>query len=354
MIDFNAYVDVNMIEKNESLVFNVCQLLDSHHKIKTKEHILAVAQKSQQLAKQFHVNEDICLQSALLHDISVIINPNDMKKMAIENNYLLDKAEEKYPFLLHQMVSQWIAQDIFDIWDERILSAIACHTTLKASPSSYDMILFLADKIAWDQEGIPPYLERIEKGLEISLDKACYEYIRYLFENHQLLYPHQNIKDARDILYQKYLPITFRCWNKNDGEIFYKHSFSHELYQYMDKGFLKTLDECVKMVEILSQSHDDVKAVLLDGEIVGCIGGFFDSQNVVKLAYWLDVHYWNQGIMGIALEKFIQQLYIEKNVQYVYAKPFQKNIASQRLLEKLRFQKRNYDDQIITYVRKTC
>ena len=35
MIDFNAYVDVNMIEKNESLVFNVCQLLDSHHKIKT-------------------------------------------------------------------------------------------------------------------------------------------------------------------------------------------------------------------------------------------------------------------------------------------------------------------------------
>ena len=93
MIDFNAYVDVNMIEKNESLVFNVCQLLDSHHKIKTKEHILAVAQKSQQLAKQFHVNEDICLQSALLHDISVIINPNDMKKMAIENNYLLDKAE---------------------------------------------------------------------------------------------------------------------------------------------------------------------------------------------------------------------------------------------------------------------
>ncbi|MFR1294038.1 MAG: HD domain-containing protein [Coprobacillus cateniformis] len=151
MIDFNAYVDVNMIEKNESLVFNVCQLLDSHHKIKTKEHILAVAQKSQQLAKQFHVNEDICLQSALLHDISVIINPNDMKKMAIENNYLLDKAEEKYPFLLHQMVSQWIAQDIFDIWDERILSAIACHTTLKASPSSYDMILFLADKIAWDR-----------------------------------------------------------------------------------------------------------------------------------------------------------------------------------------------------------
>ena len=58
--------------------------------------------------------------------------------------------------------------------------------------------------------------------------------------------------------------------------------------------------------------------------------------------------------MGIALEKFIQQLYIEKNVQYVYAKPFQKNIASQRLLEKVRFQKRNYDDQIITYVRKTC
>ena len=56
MIDFNAYVDVNMIEKNESLVFNVCQLLDSHHKIKTKEHILAVdVYKRQVLRGQFHV-----------------------------------------------------------------------------------------------------------------------------------------------------------------------------------------------------------------------------------------------------------------------------------------------------------
>ena len=68
-------VHVNMIEKNESLVFNVCQLLDSHHKIKTKRTYISSCSKSQQLAKQFHVNEDICLQSALLHDISVIINP---------------------------------------------------------------------------------------------------------------------------------------------------------------------------------------------------------------------------------------------------------------------------------------
>ena len=226
MTNFNAYIDVNIIEKNESLVFNVCQLLDSHHKIKTKEHILSVTQKSQQLAKRFHVNEDICVQSALLHDISAIMKPSDMKKVAIENQYLFDKAEEKYPFLLHQMISRWMAEDIFDICDERILSAIGCHTTLKTSPSSYDMILFLADKIAWDQEGNPPYLDLIEKGLEISLDKACYEYIRYLFENQQLLYPHQNIKDARDFFYQKYLPITFRNWNKNDGEIFYRHSFS--------------------------------------------------------------------------------------------------------------------------------
>lgn len=352
MINFTDFSYVKTTTFSDNLQFNISQLLDINHKSIVKKHVLAVAQTSQRLAHQFDLDENICYQSALLHDISAIIRPDDMKKLAIQNHYVLDEAENKYPFLLHQMVSKWIAQDIFQVQDKRILSAIACHTTLKANPSPYDMVLFLADKITWDQEGIPPYLERIEKSLDISLEKACYEYIRYLFENHQLLYPHQRIKEARDFLYQKYLPITFRHWHENEGEMFYQHSHSDKLYQYMNEDFPKTLEECKKTVRELSQSKDEVKVILLDGEIIGCIAGFYENDSKVKLAYWLDVHYWQQGIMSTVLNKFIQWLFAKKNIQYVYAEPFEENMASINLLEKLQFQKVIHENQIVTYIRK--
>lgn len=352
MIDFMDFDYIKTIELSHDLQSDISELFDINHKTTTKQHVLSVAQTSRKLAQRFNLDENLCYQSALLHDISAIIKSDDMKKLALKNGYILDKAEEKYPFLLHQIVSIWIAQDIFQIQDERILNAIACHTTLKANPSLYDMVLFLADKISWDQKGIPPYLPQIEKALEISLEKACYEYIRYLFENHQLLFPHRKMKEARDFFYQKYLPITFRCWHQDDGELFYKHSHSDELYQYMNDDFPKTLEECEKTVKILSQSNDEAKVILLDEEMIGCIAGFYESDNKVKLAYWLDVQYWNQGIMSLVLEKFIQWLFVEKNVQYVYAKPFQDNIASKRLLEKSHFQKYICHDQTILYMRK--
>jgi len=58
---------------------------------------------------------------------------------------------------LHQRISKEIAYGYFHIEDEDILSAIKCHTTLKKEINDYNKIIFLADKLAWDQGGIPPY-----------------------------------------------------------------------------------------------------------------------------------------------------------------------------------------------------
>jgi HD superfamily phosphohydrolase YqeK len=33
-----------------------------------------------------------------------------------------------------------------------ILDSISCHTTLKANPAKLDMLLFISDKIKWDQK----------------------------------------------------------------------------------------------------------------------------------------------------------------------------------------------------------
>ena len=112
----------------------------------------------------------------------------------------IDAAEEKYHFLLHQRISRLIAQEEYNINDIEILDAIECHTTLKKNASMYDKIIFIADKISWDQEGVPPYYDLIQSKVMDSLDKACYAFIKYQFDNKLLLMPHQWLIEAFDEL----------------------------------------------------------------------------------------------------------------------------------------------------------
>ena len=112
----------------------------------------------------------------------------------------IDPAEEKYHFLLHQRISRIIAEEQFGIRDEDILSAVECHTTLKQNAGPYDQLVFIADKISWDQEGVPPYYEELKKMAAESLEEACFFYIRYQFENKLLLMPHRWISEAYEDL----------------------------------------------------------------------------------------------------------------------------------------------------------
>ena len=83
--------------------------------------------------------------------------------------------------MLHQKLSAAIARDAFGISDASVLSAIGCHTTLRPSPSLLDAVVFVADKIAWDGLGEPPYLAELLAALDHSLDHAALCYLRYLW-----------------------------------------------------------------------------------------------------------------------------------------------------------------------------
>lgn len=192
--DFNY---IYTVEKTGDVTKDVCNLLEINNMNHTKEHVLRVAETSIELAHRFDADSVICYKSALLHDISAIIKPEDMTKIVQKNNMFLDISEQKYPFLLHQRISKLIAEDYFDIADKDVLSSIECHTTLKSMPTRYEMILFLADKISWDQEGAPPYLDIITDELDVSLENACKNYIDYLYDNNKLLCPHKWMEEAR-------------------------------------------------------------------------------------------------------------------------------------------------------------
>ena len=174
---------------------DVRSLLVANGRPKTLKHILDVADMNARIADMHGLDRRKCIQAALMHDISAVIRADDMLSHAREMGMTLCEAEEKFPFLLHQRMSAIVAREHFDISDEKILSPVACHTTLNAAPDEYDMALFIADKLAWDQEGTPPFYDEVYSLLH-DLPAACLAYMNYMQDSGKLLCPHTNWKLA--------------------------------------------------------------------------------------------------------------------------------------------------------------
>ncbi len=170
---------------------DVMALLQANNKPKTFTHAKAVAEMNISIAERYGVDRELCELCGYLHDISAVVSPDDMLRYSRENDWTIDEAERQYPFLLHQRIARVIAEQDFGITDERVLSAIECHSTLKANPSAYDMALFVADKLAWDQVGRPPFFAMVNDALDQSLAAASLAYMDYIVANRMILYPHK-------------------------------------------------------------------------------------------------------------------------------------------------------------------
>ena len=132
-----------------------------------------------------------------LHDISAVF-PNDIRiSIARQLGIEVLPEEEIFPMIIHQKLSKAMAKDLFEISNLEILNAVGCHTTLRRQATLLDKVLFVADKIEWDQSGKPPYLKEILGGIQKSLTRASYAYIHYLWQRRdKLRVVHPWLKDA--------------------------------------------------------------------------------------------------------------------------------------------------------------
>jgi predicted HD superfamily hydrolase involved in NAD metabolism len=162
-------------------------LLRSRGRVETVEHSQRVAALAQRLARRWGVDERSAEVAGWLHDISAIV-PRDHYLQVAETLGLEVLAEELMaPVLVHQKLSAVIAQQVLAIVDKPVLSAVGCHTTLRADGSALDKIVFVADKIAWDRPGDPPYLAAMALAADQSLDLAAYCYLDYLWQRRKTL-----------------------------------------------------------------------------------------------------------------------------------------------------------------------
>ena len=161
---------------------------------KTQEHSFKVAQEAKLLAHKFGVDEYSAVIAGYFHDISVVIPNSQKEKFALEVGIEVFNEETQFPLLLHQKLSKFMAATIF-----------SCHTTLRANASPLDLVLFIADKIQWDQEGNPPYIEDVKSKLNLSLEASALSYIQFLLSKNS------NLKVAHPWLLEAYNDLLNKC-----------------------------------------------------------------------------------------------------------------------------------------------
>lgn len=184
-------------KRTENIKDDVVNLLNENKKEKTATHCVKVAETCADLAELFKLDKTIAYYSGILHDVSNIMSPSDMLNYAGNNGWYIDESERKHNFILHQRISAVAAKEYYGISDRRILSSIECHSTLKANASEYDMLLFLSDKISWDQQRTPPFLDIIQESLNTSLMTASLAYINFVLDHNMLLLPHKWLAEAK-------------------------------------------------------------------------------------------------------------------------------------------------------------
>jgi predicted HD superfamily hydrolase involved in NAD metabolism len=148
----------------------------------TAEHCRCVAEEARRVAIHFGEDPDPAEMAGWLHDCSAIFPAHERIKVARSLNVPVLPEEEKLPMIVHQKLSRVLASQLFHIEDRGVLSAVECHTTLKSNASRLDKVVFVADKIAWDQAGTPPYLDRLMAAFQRSLDHAALAYLSYLWD----------------------------------------------------------------------------------------------------------------------------------------------------------------------------
>jgi len=136
--------------------------------------------------------------------------------------------------------------------------------------------------------------------------------------------------------------ITLRDFNEGDTELL--------LFILNDKDVVKYLSskiptpytkEDAKWWISTGSQMGIVKAIDLNGSLVGCIGaekGEFEYQRSAEIGYWIAKDYWRKGIATQAINEIISSVFNTTDIVRLFASVFSQNTASMHLLGKCGFE----------------
>ena len=189
---------MNYTNKTEE---EIIKWMKEHLSEKRYIHCLGTADCAKELAQKYGENTEKAYLAGLLHDCAKCFDTDTLLDI-INKNLKIDENELMNYKTLHAPVSAYCANKDFGICDNEILSAIRWHTLGKKDMTTFEKIIFLADKIepnTRDKE----YREKIagilqgENGLNMALLECYKETIKSLVK--------RNLKIC---------PITIEIYNK--------------------------------------------------------------------------------------------------------------------------------------------
>lgn len=137
-----------------------------------------------------------------------------------------------------------------------------------------------------------------------------------------------------------------RQWRAEDVDAVAKYADNPGIARNMRDGFPQPYNRVDAEVFVTMAMHNpnaSFLAVEVDGEAVGSIGYVpkTDVERVsAEVGYWLAEPYWGRGIVTDALQVMADYIFTHTDILNLYAKIFEYNTASMRVLEKAGFEKR--------------
>ncbi|MGE5317002.1 MAG: GNAT family N-acetyltransferase [Chloroflexota bacterium] len=135
--------------------------------------------------------------------------------------------------------------------------------------------------------------------------------------------------------------IILREWAQSDAERLAEIANNKKLYDNLRDAlpYPYSINDARQYIALV-QGDNKVFAIVVEGTVAGCIGGFLKEDVYrmnAEIGYYLAEEHWGRGIMTKVIRIFTEFLFESFDINRVYAEPFARNIGSRRSLEKAGF-----------------
>ncbi len=137
------------------------------------EHTMGVVESAKHLAEIHGCNVKKARYAALMHDCAKYMDDDTKIALCAKYGVPISEAELKAPTLLHAKCGAILAKYRYGIDDEKILHAIAVHTTGVPDMNKLDKIIFISDYIEPNRD-VAPHLDELRELADHDMNATVY------------------------------------------------------------------------------------------------------------------------------------------------------------------------------------
>ncbi len=132
-------------------------------------HVLGCRDTAARLARIWGVDENDAARAGMLHDVTKAIDGPLQLTLCKAYGKVLSAFFQKYPKTLHALTGSLVAERIFGE-NEKVVSAIECHTTGKGNMTMLEKIIYVADYMEPNRDF--PGVDKLRHYAETDMDAA--------------------------------------------------------------------------------------------------------------------------------------------------------------------------------------